>query len=87
MVRKPVSGDELAVIKQVAAKMTSFGFSNAPFNAKARDEARHLGENTSVWVIDGLTEAGAVYALVVHKGHSPLEAHHVVDFRIGQDIY
>jgi hypothetical protein len=90
----------LTIIKQLAAKLTSFGFPNDP---KGVVEAAHdfelakrasvdvthqdkLSENVSVYRVGGIT-GGPVFALVVFKPHNPQFAAHVVDFRVGNNIY
>lgn len=77
---------ELAIVKQCAAKATSFGFPNNPHGSTVECVA-NLSETVWVAKVSGLVDAGDVFALVVDKGHSPLAASHVVDFRIGGDIY
>ena len=78
--------DMSTVTKQVASKLTSFGFPNNPYHSKPY---RHETITPTLWVarIEGIVEGGHVYALVINKGHKPVEAHHVVDFRIGSNIY
>ena len=76
---------EAAVIKQVAAKMTGFGFPNSPSGAKAHCHGT-LSDSIAVFKIVGLAYED-VFALVVEKRHSPSMAWHVVDFRVGTDIY
>jgi hypothetical protein len=75
----------LTIIKQAASKLTSFGFDNDPRNAVAT-LVEDLSPTVFVYRIEGLT-ASDVYVLVIRKGHVPLEAHHVVDFRVGGNIY
>jgi hypothetical protein len=87
------------IIKQVAAKLTSYGFPNQPmpsvrsvdggFQTEGCKAALHLSmtETVEVWEITELVPTGPVYALVVNKGHDPWPAHHVVDFRVGGNIY
>lgn len=74
------------LVKQTVAKLTSFGFPNDPRNAHVV-LARILSTSVTVWYIQGLIPHNPVFVLVVNKGHSPQIADHVVDFRIGQDIY
>ena len=79
------------IIKQVASKMTSFGFRHEPDNARAR-LCGTLSDTVEVWQVENIhLDAGGhspvVFALVVNKGHVPLPAHHVVDFRVGNNIY
>ncbi len=96
----PMPTKPWVIINQVAAKMTSYGFPNQTLHETARDDegefttigvkaALHktLTDSIEVWEITDLVPTGPVYALVVNKGHSPLSAHHVVDFRVGGDIY
>lgn len=84
------------IIKQVAAKLTSYGFPNQPVPNVHRDgttsgchAALHLSftDTVEVWEVTDLVPTGPVYALVVNKGHDPWPAHHVVDFRVGGNIY
>ena len=78
--------DSKTILKQLAAKMTSFGFPSEPFQAEVATVA---SVTPTLFVVraDGLVDGGPVYALVVRKGHIPVPVEHVVDFRIGTDIY
>jgi len=86
------SHQELTIIKQVASKMTSFGFPNDPRKANAR-LVTELSDRVQVWELglmhipDEEGPVPKVFALVINKGHVPVPAYHVVDFRIGNDIY
>jgi hypothetical protein len=75
----------LTIIKQLAAKLTGFGFPNYPKEAIVSD-VDDLSQNVKVYRVDGMT-AGPVWALVVVKGHTPQPAFHVVDFRVGNNLY
>ncbi len=78
---------ELAVIKQCAQRLTSFGFPNEP-RAAGFHSVRELSPSVLVVMIGGMMGTGAmVHALVVIKPHRPVPAAHVVDFRVGSDIY
>jgi hypothetical protein len=82
-------GDKaLTIIKQVAHRMTVVGFPNNPREATAKLTEK-LTEKVEIWAVDGLHPliVHPVYALVVCKGHIPLPAWHVVDFRVGGNIY
>jgi hypothetical protein len=82
----PDAGEWAAcIIKQVAAKMTAFGLPNNPHGARA-GAPEWLSASVGVVEVYGIYPA-PVFALVVHKGHAPHEAWHVVDFRVGSDIY
>ena len=75
------------IVKQVGSKMTSFGFPNTPHGAEAK-LSNTLTDSIEVWSIIHLTKSPEpVFALVINKGHAPLPAWHVVDFRVGGDIY
>lgn len=78
----PDAGEFAAcIIKQTAAKMTAFGFPNNPHGATVG--GRHvLSANVFAMHVYGIADA-TVAVLVVHKGHVPVEAWHVVDFRVG----
>lgn len=86
---KGVEGDKAqTIIKQTAHRMTVVGFPSAPHSARAE---LHLTftDKVEVWAVHGLHPllVEPVYALVVNKGHVPLPAWHVVDFRVGGNIY
>lgn len=74
------------IIKQTAARMTAFGFPNDPRAAKVGGQTR-LSRNVVTVAVHGLCEA-TVAVLYVEKGHLPVQAWHVVDFRVGdEDFY
>lgn len=82
-----------SIIKQVAARMTAVGFPNDPYRGRPRLHVT-LSETVEVWEIRDLnmdlennSHGPNVYALVVNKGHVPIPAWHVVDFRLGDNIY
>ena len=79
---------ETTIIKQVASRMTAVGFPNEPHKAGAKLYL-NLTATVEVWSICGMypEQHEPVYALVVNKGHVPLPAWHVVDFRVGSNIY
>lgn len=86
---------DLAIVKQLASKMTGFGFANSPREAKIT-HVNWLTEGVRVYTVAGLVPVvpgpplpapPEVFALVVVKRHSPTWAYHVVDFRVGGDIY
>lgn len=76
---------DLTICKQVAAKMTGFGFENSPQGASVADVGA-LSKSVYVVRVDGICPA-PVFCLVIDKGHVPVPAAHVVDFRVGSDIY
>lgn len=74
------------IIKQTAARMTAFGFPNDPRSAKVGGQTR-LSRNVVTVTVIGLCDA-PVAVLYVEKGHLPVQAWHVVDFRVGDaDFY
>jgi len=85
------------IVKQAAAKLTAWGFPNNPiyrgefgkFGTAAPKAvcARRLTTTVEVWKISEIVPEGDVFVLVILKGHKPQEAYHVVDFRVGDDIY
>jgi hypothetical protein len=77
---------QLNITKQVAAKLTSFGFANNPREAVVSLVDR-LTDAVRVYRVKMTVPEADIYALVVHKGHAPVEAAHVVDFRVGGNIY
>lgn len=85
-----MSGEHLTIVKQLAAKLTSFGFANNPRGCVVTHEG-NLSSSVSVYAVTNIVDMGGgndtVWALVVFKGHVPLPAYHVVDFRIGSNIY
>ena len=72
------------ICRQVQAKLTSFGFPTSTRDMEVA-EASRLSDTVKVVCLSG--SAAPIYALVVEKRHSPVEAVHVVDFRVGNDIY
>jgi hypothetical protein len=82
-------GDKaLTIIKQLAHRMTVVGFPNNPRGAEA-ELFLTFTESVEVWAVKGMHPllVEPVYVLVVNKGHIPLPAWHVVDFRVGGNIY
>jgi hypothetical protein len=77
---------DLTIVKQVSARLTDFGFPNNVKKARVTTEGR-LGSGVFVVKVEGLVHEQDVYALCINKGHDPQPAWHVVDFRIGNDIY
>jgi len=76
------------IIKQVASRMSGVGFPNQPMQSDCSAELhKTLTSSIEIWKVNEIVPTGPVFALVVNKGHSPLAAHHVVDFRVGGDIY
>ena len=81
------SETDLAIIKQCASKLTGFGFPNEP-RAATVEVGKQLSDSVYVATVKGLVPGGNdCHALVVIKHHSPVPAHHVVDFRVGTSIY
>lgn len=80
-----MSSEDTTIIKQVASLMTRVGFHNSPREASVKGK-RYLTDAVFVVEVERMFD-GPVFALVVAKAHKPLPAFHVVDFRIGQDIY
>lgn len=80
----------LCITKQLVAKLTSFGFPTSPKDVTKVWRLEPLTKTVYVYWVEGLT-GGDVWALVVHKGHTPLdilqESYHVVDFRVGDNLY
>jgi hypothetical protein len=76
---------DLTICKQIAAKMTGFGFENALHGATVTDVGA-ISPAVYVVRVDGICPS-PVFALVINKGHVPVAANHVVDFRVGSDIY
>lgn len=78
--------DHLTVTKQVASKLTQFGFPNNPRGC-THGEPRRVTDKLFVAQLDGIVEGSTVFALCIDKGHIPVPAVHVLDFRVGGDIY
>ncbi len=76
----------MAVVKQLASKLTGFGFDNSPRDAELVD-GKSVTESLSILCYEGIVPGQRVWCLVLNKGHIPVPACHVLDFRIGSNIY
>ncbi len=86
-----MTAQQSTIVKQVATRMTAAGFANEPHGAEAEKKTA-FSDTVEVWQIHHLTknlkaQYEPVYAMVILNGQSPIPAWHVVDFRVGDDIY
>lgn len=83
------AGRDTVIIKQVASNLEKYGFQASAWHwgkVKSFTPSKDL-PSVAVAEVTGLVDGTSVFALVVTKGHRPVKAYHVNDFRVGENIY